>query len=246
MKYLFDVAFLPTESLKIHDCRIVVDLLRMSTQIVTFFDLGGEILIPVKEVSESFSLKEKLKEQWKLMGEREGLPVPGFDFGNSPTELSLHSPFKNAIITTSNGTQALIKAAKDCQETFVACARNAEAVAWEALCTGPRIGILAAGQNGEFSMEDAVCAGMLIEKMLKLAPLNGAEEMKLTDGAIAAMALWRSFGPNILKVAMESEHGLILQQLGFADDLVFCSEIDVTATVPKLKNIDGLLQLIAR
>jgi 2-phosphosulfolactate phosphatase len=41
MKYIFDFAFLPAEQLKAHDCRLVVDLLRASTQITTFFDAGG-------------------------------------------------------------------------------------------------------------------------------------------------------------------------------------------------------------
>ena len=45
MKYTFDVAFLPCEALKKHDARIVVDLLRATTQITTFFDMGGEVLV---------------------------------------------------------------------------------------------------------------------------------------------------------------------------------------------------------
>ena len=82
MKYTFDVAFLPCEALKKHDARIVVDLLRATTQITTFFDMGGEVLVPVTEVDEAFAMKEKLGEDWKIMGERGGLPAPGFDFGN--------------------------------------------------------------------------------------------------------------------------------------------------------------------
>ena len=44
MKYIFDVAFLPSEVFKDHDVRIVVDLLRATTQITTFFDGGGNVL----------------------------------------------------------------------------------------------------------------------------------------------------------------------------------------------------------
>ena len=50
MKYIFDVAFLPSEVFKDHDVRIVVDLLRATTQITTFFDGGGSVLVPLKEV----------------------------------------------------------------------------------------------------------------------------------------------------------------------------------------------------
>ena len=152
MKYLFDVAFLPSEKLKEHDCRLVVDLLRASTQITTFFDIGGEVLLPATEVAAAMELKDQLGSDWKLMGERGGLIVPGFDFGNSPLELSQNGGAQNAIITTSNGTSALMRAASDCAEVRVACARNAEAAAWEAICVGTKVGIIAAGRNGEFSM----------------------------------------------------------------------------------------------
>ena len=246
MKYLFDVAFLPSEKLKEHDCRLVVDLLRASTQITTFFDIGGEVLLPATEVAAAMELKDQLGSDWKLMGERGGLIVPGFDFGNSPLELSQNGGAQNAIITTSNGTSALMRAASDCAEVRVACARNAEAAAWEAICVGTKVGIIAAGRNGEFAMEDTVCAGMLVEKMLALAPSNGAEEMELTDGAIAAMALWHHFGPDIAAVAMESEHGRILQGVGFTNDIFFCGEQDATATVPKLTYINGVPALIGR
>lgn len=246
MKYIFDVAFLPSEILKEHDCRIVIDLLRASTQITTFFDCGGEVLVPVLETDEAFSLKSELGDEWKLMGERGGLPAPGFDFGNSPLELSAAGAPQKAVITTSNGTRAILKAADGCTQVRIACVRNAEAAAWDALCSGEKVGIIAAGRNGEFSLEDTVCAGMIVEKMLALAPSNGAEEMELTDGAIAAMALWHHLGPDISEIAMESEHGRILQGLNFTNDIFFCTELDVTATVPKLTYVNNVPVLIGR
>lgn len=246
MKYIFDVAFLPSETLKEHDCRVVVDLLRASTQITTFFDAGGEVLLPVEEVDSAFDLKKQMGQGWKIMGERGGLPVAGFDYGNSPLELIQKGAPQRAVITTSNGTKALVKAASNHKEVLVGCARNAEAAAWEAICKGCRVGIIAAGRNGEFSIEDAVCAGMLIEKMLALAPSNGAEEMELTDGAIAAMSLWHHFGPDITGVCMESEHGRILQEIGQADDIIFCGDTDATATVPHASYINNILTIIGR
>lgn len=246
MKYIFDVAFLPSECLKPHDCRLVVDILRATTQITTFFDTGGEVLLPVEHVEESFALRDRLGAEWMLMGERGGLPAPGFDFGNSPLELTNAGAPEHAIITTSNGTRAIMKAAADCSEVRLACARNAEAVAWDALCSGSNIGIICSGRNGEFSMEDAVCAGMIVEKLLALSPKNGGEEMTLTDGAIAAMALWHHFGPDITQVCMESEHGRILQNLGFTNDIFFCGEADSTATVPHVAEYEGMLGIVGR
>lgn len=246
MKYVFDAAFLPCEALKRHDVRIVVDLLRATSQMVTFFDEGGEVLVPVTEVDAAFEMKEKLGDDWKIMGERGGLPAPGFDFGNSPLELKAAGAPKNAIITTSNGTRALMKASCGCCHVIAGCARNAEAAAWDALCSGHEIGVVCAGRNGEFSMEDTVCAGMLIEKMLAMAPSNGGTEMELTDGAMAAMALWHHFGPDITAVCQESAHGRILSGLGFDNDLFYCGETDASSTVPLLKEIGGIPAIVGR
>lgn len=246
MKYTFDVAFLPCEALKKHDARIVVDLLRATTQITTFFDMGGEVLVPVTEVDEAFAMKEKLGEDWKIMGERGGLPAPGFDFGNSPLELQAAGAPEHAIITTSNGTRAIMRAVNGCGHVIAGCARNAEAAAWDALCAGPSVGIICAGRNGEFSLEDTICAGMLVEKLLALAPSNGAEEMELTDGAMAALSLRQSMGSDITAVCQESAHGKILSGLGFDNDLFFCAEVDASSTVPVVREISGVPAIVGR
>lgn len=246
MRYIFDVVFLPTEKMREHDCRIVVDLLRASSQITAFFDAGGVELIPACEVEEAFSLRDALGPGWKILGERGGMAVPGFDFGNSPLELMGRGAPERAVITTSNGTRALLRAAEDCKRVLVGCARNAEAAAWDAVCSGTDIGVVASGRNGGFSIEDTVCAGMLVEKMLALAPENGAAEMELTDGAIAAMALWHHFNSDIEAVCMESEHGRVLQGLGFADDIFFCCETDASAVVPRLVLRDSFATITAR
>jgi len=233
LKYLFDAVLIPSERMERHDCRLIVDLLRASTQITTFFDCGGSSLIPCTGKEEALEIKREMGPAWMLMGERDGIMIPGFDFGNSPVEITRRGAPENAVITTSNGTKALLAAAEDCPEVRVACARNAEAAAWG--CDLQRkaynVWLLQAGM-GDSSIEDTVCAGMIIEKMLAMAPSNGGTEMELTDGAITAMALWHHFGPDLVPVCMESEHGKILQELGFAEDIFFCGENDSSAVVP--------------
>lgn len=246
MKYLFDAALLPSEAFEKHDVRIVVDIVRATTQMTTFFDGGGEVLVPVSEVDEAFAMKKKLGGDWKIMGERGGVAAPGFDFGNSPIELNQAGVPKKAIITTTNGTRALMKAKDGCGRVIAGCARNAEAAAWDALCSGTHIGVICSGRAGAFSLEDTVCAGMLVEKMLALAPSNGGTEMELTDGAMAAMALWHHFGPDISAVCQEASHGKFLAGLGFTNDLIFCGETDTSSTVPVMKNIDGIPVLVGR
>jgi len=243
MKYLFDFAFLPDEELKTHDCRLVVDLLRASTQITVFFDAGGGTLLPVTGVDEAKKLRASLGSGWKLMGERGGLSAPGFDFGNSPSELIHTGAPSGAVITTSNGTRAIVRAVKDCREVYIACARNAESAAWKAVASGTKIGIIASGEGGSFSFEDTVCSGLLIERMLTLAPQNGGTEMELTDGAIAALDLWHKYGRDFTAFCMATEHGKKLCDLGFAEDVKFCCAIDATERAPyitRYKNMTAI------
>lgn len=246
MKYIFDVGFTPKDSLKDHDCRLVVDLLRASSQVVTFFEAGGEILVPASDIEKAFLAAKSMGPDWKLMGEEDGLRIDGFDYGNSPFEfLPSHAP-KYAVMVTTNGTPAFIRAARDCAKVIAASARNAEAAAWDALLSGQRICVLCAGHCGRFSMEDTLCAGMLIEKMLKLAPSNGGTEMELTDAAVAAMALWHHTGCDLTASAFESEHGIKLNELGFSNDIYFCTEIDAVSTVPILTETEGVLAFVGR
>jgi 2-phosphosulfolactate phosphatase len=81
---------------------------------------------------------------------------------------------------------------------------------------------------GFFSLEDAVCAGMMIQKLMKFESL----ELTLSDSAKAAYALYKSFGRSILKMLKTSEHGKYLIEIGFADDLKICAAIDSVPVLP--------------
>ena len=246
MKYFFDAVLVPSERMEIHECRLVVDLLRASTQITTFFEHGGRELIPCSDSKEAIRIKADLGQEWELMGERGGVMIPGFGYGNSPVEIVRRGAPEKALMTTSNGTKALLAAGADCPEVRVACARNAEAAAWDALCSGKCICVVASGRDGRFSIEDAICSGMIIEKMLALAPSHGGTEMELTDAAITAMTLWHHFGPDLVNVCMESEHGKMLQELGFTEDIFYCGDIDSSAVVPSYLKGEKFGSVIAR
>ncbi|NMR95983.1 2-phosphosulfolactate phosphatase, partial [Vibrio parahaemolyticus] len=112
-------------------------------------------------VEEAYSLKSELGGKWLLMGERKSLPPPGFDCGNSPIELLRYNlrDFHGAIMTTTNGTKALLRAAASSGIVFVGCSRNATAVVEAALESGNKIGILCAGRFNRAMIDDTACAG---------------------------------------------------------------------------------------
>ena len=81
---------------------------------------------------------------------------------------------------------------------------------------------------GGFSLEDAVCAGMIIDRLSK----EVAEVLDLSDGAVAARTLFKSHGRSIPKLLKSSDHGKYLAQIGFTEDLKICSAVDGVPVLP--------------
>jgi 2-phosphosulfolactate phosphatase len=98
--------------------------------------------------------------------------------------------------------------------------------------------ILCSGKIGEFSLEDTVCAGLLIEQVIK----DTGQKYHLTDPALGAVKLFTAYRNNIIGMLQESEHGKFLRGLGFGDDLEACSKVDSFSCLPVLKG--GLIRLI--
>ncbi len=100
-----------------------------------------------------------------LAGERHAVRIPGFHLGNSPLEMTEAAVRgKTLVVTTSNGTRALL-ACQGAAAVYPACAANlslAAEKAREALDTGRRPLIVCAGREGGFSLDDAYAAGRLV------------------------------------------------------------------------------------
>ena len=89
---------------------VVIDVFRAFSVAAHAFARGARTLIPVADVAEARELK-RLHPDWLLLGERHARPLPGFDCGNSPTELERFDLHDRTIIhTTHSGTQGLTAA----------------------------------------------------------------------------------------------------------------------------------------
>ena len=100
---------LQTPDSVLDECVIVIDVLRAFTTAAFAFSVGAAKIIPVSTADEAFSIKSRISNS-PLMGEVGGLPIPGFDFGNSPTEIKkLDLTGKIIIQRTSAGTQGVVR-----------------------------------------------------------------------------------------------------------------------------------------
>ena len=210
---------------------VVIDVLRASTSIITALGNGAREIIPATTVEAAVKISGNLTVDVTLLGgERNGKMIEGFSLGNSPFDYSEEKVKGKAIVFSStNGSQALVKS-RFAQDVAVCGFVNIGAVSGFLKEKGRDFIIICAGNNGMFSMEDTVCGGMLIH----LATGEDAAGWNLSDGALAALTLYRSFGKNILKMMKNSDHGKHLQEIGFGEDLKICAGVDTLPVVPQL------------
>lgn len=171
-----------------------------------------------------------------LCGERGGLPIDGFDLGNSPREFGAGTVAgKRLLMKTTNGTAAFLAVA-GAKRVLAAAFVNLGAVADRLVDDADDVLIVCAGKEGAFALDDAVCAGHLALAIEARAP--GAVE--LDDGAHAATDLARARNPSAEMLAATSA-GRALIEVGLAGDLVACADVDRRSAVPEMR--EGVLAL---
>ena len=256
-----EVAFLPVlaADLASRVC-VVIDVLRATSTLVSMLDAGARRVVLAESVSSALSLAETSVVRPLVCGESGGLPPAGFDMGNSPRE------FKPGLVSgrelcfcTSNGTRAMRRVSES-PAVLAGSLLNASAVAGESLDLSTRLGIditlVCSGDylGSRFAIDDAFTAGYLVALLRKLGVQRG---LTLDESAVAAERLYRSYlqesggsDPDgrpprdaILQAFWESHNARVLKDVGLAEDVEYCSQLDLSSRVPRLKLEDGLLVL---
>ena len=208
---------------------VVVDIFRATSCIVTGLASGVKAIKPVAEIDECKALG---KEGYVMAGERGGVMVEGFDMGNSPFEYqSEELKGKNVAISTTNGSQAIIKSA-EADEIIIGAFLNLDAVTQHILQKKKDVVIHCAGWKGTPNLEDTLFAGALIDECAE-------ERMPVGDSALVAHHLFIANHENVLGLALQSSHAERLKGFGIEEDLEFCMEDSTYQVVPKL--VDGEL-----
>ena len=209
----------------------VIDVLRASTTIAAALHNGARHVIPL-DSADAVMMRAKQFERARVRtaGEQRMLPIPGFDLGNSPREMTREAvDGKTVLLTTTNGTATLV-AVQGARDTVVASYVNFTAVSTllhAAARGGADITIVGAGRERQFSLEDAACAGRYARALSRHTP-----ELELGDGAVACTIIERKYGDRLDELFAASEHGTALADAGFAEDLVACAAIDAYPVVP--------------
>lgn len=218
---------------------IVIDVLRASTTIVNALNNGAKEVIPVGSME--FAMKASgsiFGGQTILGGERNTKKIEGFTLGNSPLEYSNETVSgKSIIFFTTNGSKSIVRA-KFSENLFVASFNNLKAIVDKTLELDKDLEILCAGRNGMFCMEDAICAGMICDEIIKMRP-----DSEINDAAKACLILNEKSGDDLQRSLSECDHGKLLIENGFSKDLEICSILNNISIVPSF--ISGSIKVLS-
>ncbi|MDO4535081.1 MAG: 2-phosphosulfolactate phosphatase family protein [Clostridium perfringens] len=207
---------------------VVIDMLRATTVITTALKNGAKSVIPILTVEETFEKAKELKNIGKevvLGGERKALRIEGFDFSNSPLEYTKEKILnKTVVLSTTNGTRAL-NLCKGADLILIGSMINGLAVAKKLIELNKDVVFINAGTNGEFSMDDFICTGYMIDNLLN------EKSCEVSDIAKTARYIYEN-NKDITSFIKNARHFNILTSLGLQEDLAYCSSKDLTDIVP--------------
>jgi 2-phosphosulfolactate phosphatase len=220
---------------------VVIDVLRATTSAVMALKNGCSSFIPITSIEEAREASKGFEKGRVLLGgAKRGVKVQGFDLGNSPDDYQGEIVRgKDVIFTSSNGTKAMHQL-QSARKVLVASFLNISAVFNELLTLNTDVLIACSGDFGVFSLGDAVCAGMIVDKLSETL----SDRLETSDAATVTQILYGVHKKDIHKMLFESEWGQYLVGLGLEKDIDTCAQVDITPIVPQFK--DGVILIDGR
>ncbi len=203
---------------------MVVDVLRATSAICAAFANGASEIIPVAEVEEARHYKSN---GYLVAAERDGVVLDFADFGNSPFNFKPEIVQGRSIVySTTNGTRAIHMAAQ-CKAVVIGSFLNYSAAASYLGSVNGKVIVFCSGWKGRFSLEDAVCAGAFVERLI-----NDFGFTTQCDAAMASHDLWQLAKPNLVEYIQKAAQRSRLRTMGLDDVIEFCHTPDSTNVVP--------------
>lgn len=224
------------------DVYIVIDVVRATTTLTVLFDSHIERVFAANTLEQAQQAAQRYPSRL-LAGERHALPLPGFNYGNSPAQFAdLDLTGRELILTTTNGTRAF-HACPAQSVRLAGCFYNAHAVTAHALALarkrGSNVNIICAAESNYFALDDATCAGYLAMELRRQQP-----DITISDDVYAGIALYTMYAPP--KLADVANSARSIRNAGLERDLEYCMNIDGSSAIPMVVGVEeetGLLIL---
>jgi 2-phosphosulfolactate phosphatase len=221
---------------------IVIDVLRASTTIVTALAAGARAVVPCLTVEDARSRAASLpRGEAVLAGERGGVPIAGFDLGNSPSEFTPSAVAgKTVVFTTTNGTKTLVHC-RQARRIVVGAFVNFSA-ACRAVSDASPLNVVCAGTDGHITREDVLAAGAIAARLMEQG------SWALNDEACIALDFWHGAVTHLAGAQLKSRlagairgsrGGANLMAIGMGADIELAAEIDQFSIVPRFDPTSG-------
>lgn len=216
---------------------VLIDVLRASTMMVHALAAGCREVIPCMEVEEARQIAASLPAGSAILaGERHGLPLEGFDLGNSPGQCTGEiCQGKTMVITTTNGTRALL-ACSEADLVLVGSFVNFAATAQRLLHEAKPIHLVCAGTEGRISYEDTLLAGSFAKHFRDLNMPMGNDEAEIAAGLWARVedSIWFNSGKAkqseennpLFHYLTRGQGGRRVLELGLRDDIAEAAQLN--------------------
>ena len=215
------VAFTPEEQASA-PLGIVVDVICATSTIAQALAGGYERVLCCREIDDVLRLREQLPDA-QTAGERRAVKIPEFDFGVSPRDY-VHARGTTLLLSTTNGTSAILEAARRSDEVWLGSLLNLGALVRAAVERGEDVAVLCAGFQGAFALDDAYCAGRIV------AALEGER----SDAAIAAELVARAY-PDTWSGLTARTYG----PPGLDEDIRYCAQESILDVIPRYAGMEG-------
>ena len=155
------VAFTPADTAAA-PTGIVIDVLRATSTIAQALAAGYERVLCVAEIEQAQALRAELAGEHRSAAS--GTRSRSKASTSAPRRASSSSRrHRTLILSTTNGTRTIVTAAERCDEVLLGSLLNLEAVVAAARERGEDVAILCAGYKGAFALDDAYCAGRIVQ-----------------------------------------------------------------------------------
>ena len=216
---------------------VAVDVLRATSVMIRALAAGCMSVIPCLEIEQALDRASRLPAGTAILGgERQGLPIEGFDLGNSP---SSYTPAvcrgKTLVMTTTNGTRAIL-AARGAARLFIGAFANVGVTLDALLSAGRPVHVVCAGTDGYVSLEDTALAGCLAASLLARGFEPGNDE------TLIAAEAWdrrpRRTADDIRDWIRRGRGGRRVRAIGLEPDIADVAAIDTIPLVARFHDDD--------
>jgi len=217
---------------------IVVDTFRATTSLVTLKKAGVKRIYVVQNEIEARKLQQEMLPNGILIGEKGGLKIEGFDYGNTPSLFhNLDFNNKEIIFTSTSGAKA-ITALNPSKQIFIGSLVNLTSIsdiATEiAMSKQKDVCVVPAGYSlneEEYVLEDWVTGLLIAEKI----SINLQTTIESENKFLKKTQKILEENKNLKDLLSKAPNALYLDGLGFKEDVDFAISIDKINNFLKVK-----------